>query len=77
MGFANYSSKPSEQGNIKFRRSLYFVKDLKKGDLITSDSVRSVRPGFGIPPKYLQLVIGKKAKQDIAKNTPVQFNVID
>ncbi len=77
MGFANYSRKPSEQGNIKFRRSLYFVKDLKKGDLISSDCVRSVRPGFGISPKYLQLVIGKKANQDIAKNTPVHFSVID
>ena len=76
-GLVNYSRTNSELGNVKFRRSLYFVKDLEKGELITSDSIRSVRPGFGVSPKHLKLVVGKKAKEKIAKNTPVLLNVVE
>ena len=60
LGSVNYGRKSSEQGNAQFRRSLYFVKDLKAGDVITADAVRSVRPGFGLAPKYYSEVIGKK-----------------
>ena len=69
MGQVDYGRKSSEQGNAKFRRSLYFVKDLKAGDIITADTVRSVRPGFGLAPKYLDEIIGKRATQNINKNT--------
>lgn len=69
LGRVDYGRKSSEQGNVKFRRSLYFVKDLKAGDVITEDAVRSVRPGFGLPPKYIAKVIGKKVKLDIKANT--------
>ena len=69
LGRVDYGRKSSEQGNVKFRRSLYFVKDLKAGDVITEDAVRSVRPGFGLPPKYITKVIGKKVKLDIKANT--------
>jgi N-acetylneuraminate synthase len=51
MGKIDYGRQNSEQGNVKFRRSLYFVKELKSGDVITADAVRSVRPGFGMAPK--------------------------
>lgn len=71
LGKVDYGRKASEQGNIKFRRSLYFVKDLKAGDIITEDAVRSVRPGFGLAPKFLDEVIGKKVKIDIKENTAV------
>lgn len=71
LGNVDYGRKSSEQGNVKFRRSLYFVKDLKAGDVITEDSVKSVRPGFGLAPKYFQDVIGKKSAQDVATNTAV------
>lgn len=70
LGQVDYGRKSSEQGNVKFRRSLYFVKDLKAGDVITVDAVRSVRPGFGLPPKYHAQIIGKRASQNIDKNTP-------
>jgi N-acetylneuraminate synthase len=73
IGKIDYSRKTSEQGNIKFRRSLYFVKDLAAGETITPDCVRSVRPGYGLAPKYLQDVIGKKVKKATAANTPVEF----
>lgn len=71
LGSVDYGRKSSEQGNVKFRRSLYFVKDLKAGDVITADAVRSVRPGFGLAPKYLHKVIGKTILLDTIKNTPV------
>lgn len=76
LGKVDYGRKSSEQGNAKFRRSLYFVKDLKAGDVITEDAVRSVRPGFGLAPKYLEQVIGKRVKIATNQNTPVtQVNI--
>ncbi|WP_315263895.1 pseudaminic acid synthase [Pseudomonas fragi] len=77
MGQVDYGRKSSEQGNAKFRRSLYFVKDLKGGDIITHNDIRSVRPGFGLPPKNLDMIVGKKAAQDIARNTATAFNLME
>lgn len=76
LGQVNYGRKSSEQGNAQFRRSLYFVKDLKAGDTITKDSVRSVRPGFGLAPKYLEDIIGKQVSVDVDKHTPVKRDFI-
>ncbi len=73
LGEVDYGRKASEQGNVKFRRSLYFVKDLKAGDIITEDAIRSVRPGFGLAPKFYDEVIGKVVVGDITKNTPVNL----
>lgn len=77
MGHVNYSRKPSEQGNVKFRRSLYFVKDMKAGDVITEDCLRSVRPGFGLAPKYLERVIGKHLNQPVRAGTPIKWDLIN
>ena len=71
MGSADYSCKPSEKPNIKFRRSLYFVKTLAAGDVITDDAVRSVRPGYGLAPKLLPEVIGRRVKVAVAYGDPV------
>ena len=76
LGSVNYGRKSSEQGNAQFRRSLYFVKDLKAGDVITEDAVRSVRPGFGLAPKYLDIIVGKKVTIAVKANTPVTQNSI-
>ncbi len=73
LGQVDYGRKSSEQGNVKFRRSLYFIKDLKAGDLITADAVRSVRPGFGLPPKYIDNILQKKVTHDIKANTPTSL----
>ena len=70
LGKVDYGMKSSEIGNIKFRRSLYFVKDLKAGDVITPDAVRSVRPGYGLPLKYHQKLIGAVAAHDILAPAP-------
>lgn len=72
MGTVDYGRKSSEVGNVKFRRSLYFVKDMKAGDVITEDCVRSVRPGYGLAPKFLDEILGKQVKHDIGCNSPVQ-----
>lgn len=71
LGKVDYGRKSSEEGNVQFRRSLYFVRDMKAGDLITKDCVRSVRPGFGISPKNLPEITGRKVNKPIKKNSPV------
>lgn len=76
LGGIDYGIKSSEAGNIKFRRSLYFVRDLKKGDRITEKDVRSVRPGYGLQPKFIGKVLGKRAAKDIFANTPVSADSI-
>jgi len=76
LGSVNYSRKSSEQGNAKFRRSLYFVKDLKAGDVITEDAVRSVRPGFGLAPKFYDEIIGKRVSVDVQKNKEVKLEYV-
>lgn len=76
LGKVDYGRKSSEQGNVKFRRSLYFVKALKAGEVITPDAVRSVRPGFGLAPKNLDAVIGRRVCVDISINTPVTLSVL-
>ncbi|NWO04291.1 MAG: pseudaminic acid synthase [Alteromonadaceae bacterium] len=74
LGQVDYGRKSSEQGNAQFRRSLYFVKDMKAGDVITEDCIRSVRPGYGLAPKYLGSVIGRVTKFDIRVNEPVSLD---
>lgn len=73
LGRVDYGRKSSEQGNVQFRRSLYFVKDLAAGAVITGDAVRSVRPGFGLAPKHLDDVLGRKTARAVKANTPVTF----
>ncbi|WP_417599306.1 pseudaminic acid synthase [Pararhodobacter oceanensis] len=76
VGQVDYGRKSSERSNVKFRRSLYFVKDMKAGDTITEDCIRSVRPGYGLAPKHLQSLLGKKVARDIECNSPVKSDDI-
>ena len=77
LGQVDYGRKSSEQGNAQFRRSLYFVKDMKAGDLITEDCIRSVRPGYGLPPKYLEKVLNKKLKNNVSKHEPLTSELFE
>ena len=76
LGQVDYGRKSSEMGNVQFRRSLYFVKDMTAGEVITPDHIRSVRPGFGLAPKYYEAMMGKTVNKAIAANTPVRFDDI-
>ena len=76
MGKIDYGRKSSELGNIKFRRSLYFVKPLKAGARVPADAVRSVRPGFGLAPKYLDKVVDSVLTADVEFGTAVSWDHI-
>ncbi|EOX1769615.1 pseudaminic acid synthase [Vibrio cholerae] len=76
LGRVNYERTEAEKGNAKFRRSLYVVKDIKAGERFTEENVKSIRPGFGLAPKYLEQILGKTAKVDIKRGTPLSFELI-
>lgn len=76
LGRVDYGRKSSELSNVKFRRSLYFVKALKAGELITDDAVRSVRPGYGMPPARYDQVVGGKVSRDVEFGMPVTLDLI-
>lgn len=77
LGRVDYGRKSSEQGNVQFRRSLYFVRDLKAGEIITADAVRSVRPGYGLAPKHLEAVVGNAVTKDVEACTPVLAELLE
>lgn len=76
IGTPSYKRSESEKENIVFRKSLYVVKNIKKGGKFTPDNVRSIRPGNGLPPKFYREVLGKRAAKDIARATPLHRNLI-
>ena len=77
MGKVNYERTEVEKGNVKFRRSLYVVKDMKVGEEFSAENVRSIRPGFGLAPKHYEDVIGKKASVNISKGTALNSEYVD
>ena len=76
-GKVNYERTESEQGNVTFRRSLYAVKDINIGEKFTSENIKSIRPGFGLPPKFYNEIIGKKAKETILRGTALTLKYIE
>lgn len=75
VGKVNYQRKKSEEGNMVFRRSLYAIKDIAEGESFTTGNVRSIRPGYGLAPKYLNDVIGKRSKIPIERGTPLSLEL--
>lgn len=67
----DYSLSPKEKGSTVFRRSLFAVADIKKGETITAENVRSIRPGYGIKPKYLKDILGKISTKNIWRGEPI------
>ena len=74
LGVVNHGRKSSELGNVQFRRSLYFTRDMNEGDEITSDSIKSVRPGYGLPPKHVTELIGKRVLKPAKANTATDWS---
>lgn len=76
LGNVSYERKPSEVANLTFRRSLYVVRDIAEGEMLTRANVRAIRPGHGLEPKYLDQVIGRRARTRLAKGTALHWNLL-
>lgn len=76
LGAVRYGANDEESKSQVFRRSLFVVKDVKAGDRLTSDNVRSIRPGFGMHPRYLEEVVGRSACRDIERGTPLSWDLV-
>jgi N-acetylneuraminate synthase len=77
LGSMSYQRPPAEQGSLVFRRSLYFVKDLESGHVITKNDIRRIRPGHGLPPKYFDDLLGLTLTSDVNRGEPVKWDVIN
>jgi len=76
LGQVSYGPTEAEQKSLQFRRSLYIVQDLKAGDMLTRDNVRAIRPGLGLPTKYLEYMLGRSVKQDVVRGTALSWELI-
>ena len=76
LGKVYYGFTKEEAKSRVFRRSIFVIKDVKKGESFTEENIRSIRPGQGLPPKYMKRILGKKAKRNAKKGTPVNWDLI-
>ena len=76
LGVVQYGIQESEKKSLLFKRSVYVVKDINKGEKFSADNIRVIRPGDGLQPKYYNMVIDKKALSNIKKGTPLNFDLI-
>ena len=76
IGNFKYDTLKNELIYKKYRRSIYICKDVKKNQLINLSNVKVIRPGFGIEPKYLPMIIGKKFRKDLKSGTPFKLNFL-
>ncbi len=75
-GIINYGPTKEEEGNLAFRRSIFVIQDIKEGDILTEDNIRVIRPSAGMEPKFYEEVIGKKARFDMVKGTPLSWDAL-
>lgn len=76
IGSVKYGPTEQEKGNLQFRRSIFCVKNIKKGEKITEENIRIIRPGYGLAPKYYHEILGQTALLDIYRGMPIQFDMI-
>ena len=76
LGQVSYGPTEKEKKSIQFRRSLYVVKDIKAGELLTRENVRAIRPGFGLPTKYLEQVLGRVVRQNVRRGTALSLSLL-
>ena len=76
LGEPRYGAGKKESENVVFRKSLFAVENIKAGEKFTPKNIRVIRPGYGLPPKYIEKIIGKKAKKNIEKGTPLSWGLL-
>ena len=76
LGQVRYGPTVSELKSLVFRRSLYIARDVAAGELLTHSNIRCVRPGHGLPPKYVSHVIGRRAARATSAGTPVSWDLL-
>jgi pseudaminic acid synthase len=76
LGGVTYGPTEAEKKSLQFRRSLYIVRDLKAGEMLTRENVRAIRPGLGLPPKYLDEVLGKRVRRDVKRGTALDWELL-
>jgi N-acetylneuraminate synthase len=76
LGQVSYGPTQAEQASLRHRRSLYVVEDIQVGELFTENNVRAIRPGLGLPPKYLDVVIGRRAQKNVQRGTSVSWEIL-
>jgi pseudaminic acid synthase len=76
LGAVSYGPTEAEKKSLQYRRSLYVVRDMKAGETLNPENVRAIRPGLGLPPKYLEILMGKTVKRDAARGTPLQWDLL-
>ncbi|MCY9111567.1 pseudaminic acid synthase [Bacillus atrophaeus] len=76
LGQITYGPTDKEKASLKFRRSIYVTNDIKAGDMFTKENIKVVRPGYGLEPKYFDLIIGRTAKKHISAGTPLEWDSI-
>jgi N-acetylneuraminate synthase len=76
LGEVGYERKESENSSVKFRRSIYAIKNIKKGEKLTKENIKRIRPGFGLEPKYFDKVLSLKAACNIDRGTPISLDII-
>ena len=77
LGSNLFGRAKAEQSSLVFRRSLYFARDKKAGEVITTDDIRRIRPGYGVAPKYFEKIIGRKLSEDVERGDPVVWDVLE
>ncbi len=76
MGTISYGLTEKEKSSMRFRRSLYVVDDIRAGETLTRENLRAIRPGFGLPPKYYDHLLGKRVTRDIKRGTPASWELV-
>jgi len=76
LGQVSYGPTEAEKKSLQYRRSLYVIRDIKAGDVLTRENVRAIRPGLGLPTKYLDVVLGRAVKQDVRRGTALGWSII-
>ncbi|MCZ6602012.1 MAG: SAF domain-containing protein, partial [Planctomycetota bacterium] len=76
LGEERYQPTDRERASVVFRRSLFVVKDIKGGEILSNENVRSIRPGYGLPPKHLDEILGRPAAKDLEAGTPLGWDGI-